>query len=99
LGRGLEFVLLSKPHEYWRWFDHTATYTDFKKEMWVKYDDEDFIVAGQERSGLKFSSESVAFCEVNEDLAGLDTVPLDEILGVSFLTVVLRNKISFKRLT
>src|ERR1022692_962651 len=30
-----EFVLLSKPYEYWRWFDHTATYTDFKKEMWV----------------------------------------------------------------
>jgi len=32
-----EFVLLSKPHEYWRWFDHTATYTDFKKEMWVHF--------------------------------------------------------------
>jgi hypothetical protein len=31
-----EFVLLSKPHAYWHWFDHTATYTDFKKEMWVK---------------------------------------------------------------
>jgi hypothetical protein len=29
-----EFVLLSKPHEYWRLLDHTATYTDFKKEMW-----------------------------------------------------------------
>jgi hypothetical protein len=27
-------VLLSKPHEYRRWLDHTATYTDFKKEMW-----------------------------------------------------------------
>jgi len=30
-----EFVLLSKPHGYWRLFDHTATYTDFKKEMWA----------------------------------------------------------------
>src|SRR5450759_5486560 len=29
-----EFVLLSKPHGCWRWFDHTATHTDFKKEMW-----------------------------------------------------------------
>jgi len=25
----------SKPHEYWRWRDHTTTYTEFKKEMWV----------------------------------------------------------------
>src|SRR5450756_1555905 len=31
-----EFVLLSKPHEYWRWLDHTTTYTEFKKEMWDK---------------------------------------------------------------
>jgi hypothetical protein len=30
-----EFVLLSKLHKYWRWLDHTATYTDFKKEMWA----------------------------------------------------------------
>src|SRR5450759_5165166 len=29
-----EFVLLSKPHGCWRWFYHTATHTDFKKEMW-----------------------------------------------------------------
>src|SRR5450759_3053197 len=29
-----EFVLLSKLHGCWRWFDHTATHTDFKKEMW-----------------------------------------------------------------
>jgi type III restriction enzyme len=29
-------VLLSKPHEYSCWLDHTASYTDFKKEMWVK---------------------------------------------------------------
>jgi hypothetical protein len=29
------FVLLSKRHEYWRWPDRKATYTDFKKEMWV----------------------------------------------------------------
>jgi hypothetical protein len=29
--------LLSKPHEYWRWLDHTTTYTDFKKEMWVNF--------------------------------------------------------------
>src|ERR1035441_9390346 len=35
LGRAsVEFVLLSKPHEYWRWLDHTATYSEFKKEMW-----------------------------------------------------------------
>jgi hypothetical protein len=27
-------VLLSKPHEYSCWLDHTASYTDFKKEMW-----------------------------------------------------------------
>ena len=27
-------IVLSKPHEYWRWPDHTTTYTDFKKEMW-----------------------------------------------------------------
>jgi hypothetical protein len=30
-----EFVLISKPHEYWCWLDHTATCTNFKKEMWV----------------------------------------------------------------
>jgi hypothetical protein len=36
LGRAsVEFVLLSKPHEYWRWRDHTTTYSEFKKEMWV----------------------------------------------------------------
>jgi len=29
-------VALSKPHECWRWLDHTATYIDFKKEMWAK---------------------------------------------------------------
>jgi hypothetical protein len=28
--------LLSKPHEYWRWLDHTTTYSEFKKEMWGK---------------------------------------------------------------
>jgi len=28
--------LLSKPHEYWRWADHTTTYLEFKKEMWVE---------------------------------------------------------------
>jgi nitrate/nitrite transporter NarK len=28
--------LLSKPHEYWRWLDHTATYSEFKKEMWAE---------------------------------------------------------------
>jgi hypothetical protein len=28
--------LRSKPHEYWRWLDHTITYTIFKKEMRVK---------------------------------------------------------------
>jgi hypothetical protein len=27
--------LLLKPHEYWRWLDHTTTYSEFKKEMWV----------------------------------------------------------------
>jgi hypothetical protein len=27
-------IVLSKPHEYWRWRDHTTTYTEFKKEMW-----------------------------------------------------------------
>ena len=32
-----EFVLLSKPHGCWRWFDHMATYTNFKKEMWGKF--------------------------------------------------------------
>jgi hypothetical protein len=31
-----ELVLLSKPHEYWRWLDHTITYPIFKKEMWAK---------------------------------------------------------------
>src|SRR5271169_2266856 len=25
----------SKPHEYWRWPDHTAVYANFKKEMWA----------------------------------------------------------------
>ena len=29
-----EFVLPSQPHKYWRWLDHTTTYTEFKKEMW-----------------------------------------------------------------
>jgi hypothetical protein len=24
-------VLLSKPHEYWHWLNHTATYTDLNK--------------------------------------------------------------------
>src|ERR1035441_6863827 len=28
-----EFVLISKPHEYWRWLDHTISYTKFKTEM------------------------------------------------------------------
>ena len=28
--------MLSKPHEYWRWLDHTTTYSEFKKEMWGK---------------------------------------------------------------
>jgi hypothetical protein len=37
LGRAsVEFVLLAKPHEYWRWPDHTITYAKFKKEMWGK---------------------------------------------------------------
>jgi hypothetical protein len=27
--------LLSKPHEYWRWADHTTTYLEFKMEMWA----------------------------------------------------------------
>src|SRR5260370_25627356 len=34
----VEFVLLSKPHEYWRWVDHTTTYSEFKKEMWAEID-------------------------------------------------------------
>jgi len=35
LGRAsAEIVLLSKPHEYWRWRDHTTTYSEFKKEMY-----------------------------------------------------------------
>jgi hypothetical protein len=29
-------VLLSKPHEYWRWRGHTTTYSEFKKKMWAK---------------------------------------------------------------
>jgi hypothetical protein len=29
-------VAPSKPHGYWRWLDHTITYLNFKKEMWVK---------------------------------------------------------------
>ncbi len=28
--------MLSKPHEYWLWRDHTTTYSEFKKEMWIK---------------------------------------------------------------
>lgn len=27
--------MLSEPHEYWRWRDHTTTYSEFKKKMWV----------------------------------------------------------------
>lgn len=30
----LTLVLLSKPHECWRWLDHRSTYTNFKKETW-----------------------------------------------------------------
>jgi hypothetical protein len=30
-----ESGLLSKPHEYWRWLDHTISYTKFKTEMWA----------------------------------------------------------------
>src|ERR1022692_929397 len=26
-------IVLSKPHECWRWRDHTTTYSEFKKEM------------------------------------------------------------------
>jgi hypothetical protein len=38
LGRAsAEFVLLSKPHEYWRWRDHTTTYSEFKKETVGSY--------------------------------------------------------------
>jgi hypothetical protein len=29
-------ILLSEPHEYWRWRNHKPTYADFKKEMWVE---------------------------------------------------------------
>jgi hypothetical protein len=32
----VEFVLLSKPHGYWRWFNQTAACTGFKKGMWVE---------------------------------------------------------------
>ncbi len=28
-------ILLSEPHEYWRWRNHKPTYADFKKEMWA----------------------------------------------------------------
>jgi type II restriction/modification system DNA methylase subunit YeeA len=37
-------VLISKPHEYWRWLDHTATCTNFKKEMWVELTSADMSV-------------------------------------------------------
>ena len=38
LGRSLrELGLLSKPHQYWRWLDHTISYTKFKTEMWAYY--------------------------------------------------------------
>jgi hypothetical protein len=30
-----ESGLLSKPHEYRRWLDHTISYTKFKTEMWA----------------------------------------------------------------
>ena len=29
-------AMRSEPHEYWRWLDHTITYTDFKKKMWYQ---------------------------------------------------------------
>src|ERR1022692_1830560 len=28
-------IVLPKPHECWRWRDHTTTYSEFKKEMWA----------------------------------------------------------------
>ena len=39
-------VARSKPHGYWRWLDHTITYTEFKKEMWA-YIHEDARAAGR----------------------------------------------------
>ena len=37
LGASLRSVVApSKPYEYWRWRDHTTTYSEFKKEMWDK---------------------------------------------------------------
>src|ERR1017187_2695428 len=41
-----EFALLSKPHEYWRWRDHTTTYSEFKKEMWAKVPLRDRVPGG-----------------------------------------------------
>jgi hypothetical protein len=51
-----EFVLPSQPHEYWRWLDHTATYTDFKKEM---RDESVFLYQSHIRVG---SRASALFC-------------------------------------
>ncbi len=31
-----KFVLLSKPHEYWRWRDHTTTYSELKRKCRFK---------------------------------------------------------------
>lgn len=28
-------TVIPQPNEYWRWLDHTITYTTFKKEMWA----------------------------------------------------------------
>src|ERR1035438_9761070 len=42
------------PHEYWRWRDHTTTYTEFKKEMWVDIPEAD----GTEALGIVGSKDS-----------------------------------------
>jgi hypothetical protein len=41
---GVSFAA-SKPHEYWCWLDHTTTYSEFKKEMWVQtFGEDEFVI-------------------------------------------------------
>jgi hypothetical protein len=59
--------LLSKPHEYWRWADHTTTYLEFKKEMWTNFNATGTATTGTVQTSPVLSGDGsgVAFVETS----------------------------------
>jgi len=58
-------VAPSKPREYWRWPDHTITYLNLKKEIWVNISGlfsatlvADEAVKAPERDGVKLGTST-----------------------------------------